>query len=1022
MGEIVLELPFLGGIDQAARAELVDPAKSFTLLSNVRQDKRGGASKRLGYLPIGRARVHEEERLAGHRLLALGRQLCTIDGAQIDAYSSQAGHFVPRGPVPEADYAFLDVPSIAADYADVVDVAHVSGCLVIAYLVSAGPGLTSYVAAAVLDAATHTVLRGPQVLYDTPDIDRVCLATYDGTCILLVGDGVQHEVSAFVFDATDPHAEWNGLGMVASDYYYNSLVASVLPSAPDRIAFAYSADGADEVKVKTLNASGVMQTRTIAAAATVGIDTIDLSEHGSTLFVCWSEGSDCNAIGLNPTALAGTPLATQATVMTTTQPPDRLQVCSRTSTTGALLATLPDRTTIRSFITASGAISVALAPAAQTIVNAISVGRPFMRAGRCYTAFTTADNFDAERGTLVICEWTPSQGGAKYLRPVVHPVVRGLWKKGGLRCRAAALTPTRLAFGFMVETTGTTDGARVIAIDFASRDRWQSVEHHGSLALAGGVTSIFDGTRAFESGFLAAPSKPTLDASAGGSVTTTSGGRRYVAVYADVDAAGNLHISGVSTPSEPTGNVTDKSITVTTMPLAITARGGEGIGTSALQVLIYATNDGGEAPYHLIGSVPNLPVAPITFVDNFSETVVRSGALLYGSGNLPGAVVAEGQPGGPQDHRAPPGLKYLTSYNGMLVGASGRELWWSAETVYGEAVWHSPVFSLALDEEITGLAASDGALFVLTRSAIFSVSGGPPNDTGTDPGLGMPRKIGVDLGCVDGNSIVVTSSGIFFRSARGIELFRGGSALEYVGEDVQDELAAFPHVTSAVLDTKHGVVRFSLAASLDGNGLASGEGRDVVYDLTLRVWISSDRKHGERADEPSQDASMVFFDGGWRYGWLGRDGAAYVERLASDDEAHFDGDAWVTARAETSWINIAGVLGEQVVEKILHLSTRHTDHTLVRTTEHDYRSTDAQITPFGWEALAELGPRMLIEKELVSSRGQAVRVLLEDGPPTSDAPEQGFDAGSGKGATWVVLSVVGVPHRGPRRTSAAERG
>lgn len=1016
MGEIVLELPFLGGIDQAARAELVDPAKSFTLLSNVRQDKRGGASKRLGYLPIGRARVHEQERLAGHRLLALGKQLCTIDGAEIDAYSSQ-GVFVPRGRVPEADYEFLDVPS----FPSVVDVAHVAGCLVVAYLVNPGPGAPSYVSAAVIDAETHTVLRGPQVLYDAPDIDRVCLATYGTTCILLVGDGVQHEIRAYHFDAADPDAEWDAIGLIAADYYYDSLVAAVLPSTPDRIAFAYSVDGADEVKVATLNAAGVIESRTVAASATVGIGTVDLSEHGSTLFVCWSENSDCNVIGLDPTALTGTPLATQATVMTTSIPPARLQICSRTNTTGALLATLPDRTTIRGFITASGAVSTAGLPAAQTIVNAISVSRPFMRGGRLYAAFTTSDNFDDKRGTLVICDWTPSDGGTKYLRPVVHPVVRGLWKLAGLRCRATPLSAHRFAFGYEVEKTGTSDGTVLIAFDFASRARWQSVEHHGSVALAGGVTSVFDGTRAFESGFLAAPSKPTLDTSTDGLVTLTNGGRRYVAVYADVDAAGNLHISGVSNPSAHSGNVTLKSIAVTTMPLAITSRGGEGIGTTGLQVLIYATNDGGEGSFHLLGSVPNLPSGPITFVDNFSETAVRSGALLYGTGNLPGSVV-DGQIGGPQDHRAAPGLKSIISYNGMLCGASGRELWWSAEAVYGEGVWHSPVFSLALDETITGLAASDGALFLFTRSAIYSVSGGPPNDTGTDPGLGTPRKIGVDLGCIDGNSIVVTSLGIFFQSARGIELFRGGSALEYIGEDIQDELAGFPHVTSAVLDTKHGLVRFSLAEALDGNGLASGHGRDVVYDLTLRVWISSDQKHGERADEPSQDAAMVCFDGSWRYGWLGRDGVAYVERLASDVAAHFDGDEWVTRRAETSWLHIAGLLGEQVIEKILHLSAHHTDHTLVRTVQHDYRSSDPQVTTWGWEALAELGPRSILEKELVSSRGQAVRVVLEDAPPTSDEPEPGFDAGNGAGSTWIGLSFVGVPHRGPRRTSAAERG
>ncbi len=1027
MTEPVVEIPFAAGINQSDREELVDAARAFTTLQNVRQRKRGAVGKRYAYTSLGNALLDGTTRPAGHRLVTNGDQICVITGERIEVYVPGLECSVPRSKVPEATYAFFEAPSVAPE-SIVADVTYVNGYIAIAtYANSASGGWCLFVT--LIDAETRAVVRGPEVVSSAATAGGYGLAALGTSVYAAHCDSTADELNVFRLDTASAATITTGwtahLTITATDCTRQMAISSL----SDRIAVAFDmTSGTSRVRVRTFNASGLVESVDInTASVSPEIGTLDISEGESDLWVCWAEGTQAHVIGLNPTDIDGTPVATNAFVLGDSGGFDRLSI-TPLSSGKALLMGRGD----------SGGIPATLALNIKTLAgaaapdstggqffNAYVAGRPFRYNGLTYAWWTSTNGDD-----LTLCEITVTTTGAvagsTALRPVCAPITRGLVEALGSfwqpRCRTVSTGADTFAFAFGSKKTGLTDGTLALALDFADANRWTAAEHFGSTYLSGGITTVFDGTSVFESSFLCAPPSPAADTSASGSQTFTNGGRRYVAVYASVDADGNLHVSGVSNPSDATGNIVSKQIDVYLLPLEITMRGAVDASDfgSSVQVFLYATLDtGGEAPYHYVGSAQNPPggwhAGPVIITDGLDENSLAAGALLYGSGNLPGTVT-NGQPGGPQDHRAPPGLSCLVSYNGMLCGISGREVWACSQPVYGEGIWWSPVFAAQGNEALTALFIADGTLYATAARSIYALSGEPPNDAGTSGGLSAPRKLAIDRGCVNPRSVCVTNIGTFLQSERGYELFRQGG-IDPIGDYIADTLESFPLVTSAVLDVPNGLVRIACEGTIitgsDGEGgfyTATG-GRDLIFDLILGVWISVDVKAAEAS---SKDAALLPLDGARVYGWLGSDGQVWVEDSTSFRDA---GATWVAMIAETGWVHIAGLQGEQFIDRILLLAKSLTSHDLTIELAFDYSTTYTSSKTFTSTQIDAL-VRSWLDREVAQSTSQAVRVRLTDAAPS------GEDAtiGTGEGGTWIALSVNGQPHKGAKRTSGAQRG
>jgi hypothetical protein len=1000
----LVQFAFAAGLDEAQQAEVLDPSAAFAALQNVRQDKRGGLSKRLGFGSLTKDRL-SGSRSAGRKLLEYAGAPVVIDGSYLDVYSEAATKNVLRSRVPECTYRLQDLPlptTFVAPPSVVQDVEHCNGFVAVTYGValSNASSLVGLMYAAIVQASDGTVVRAPEAIGGGVAGVTVLGSYSSRYFIAFCYNDSSTALTAYYLDTQAVATGWVSIGTVAAT---TSNAYPAVCSLTNRVAVVYgTTSGASRVTVATYTTAGATETQTITAGSTPGKLSID-GTIADTLWVAFSQGTSVNVIGLDADALAVT-RATVTTALTATTGVINLGIVEG-STAGTARAwvlsnTTPIEVDVASIVTTAGA---AVATAGTTIYNALPVSRAFQQGGRYYMAFapgpTLATVAGNDQAMCVVADWSGDYPAVQ-VRPVAN-IEPGLAPGCSFFCKFAAVSATKRIYGFQVSKSGTVSfsdifsgrgisGNKLAELDFGSRARWSHARHGDALFLGGAVLSVFDGDIVTEAGFLDRPNKPTTSLGAG----ALTGTYRYVAVREAVDASGNVAFSSVSTPSDAVSPAA-QNVTVSTTPLTVSGRW-------IHRTVFYRTDDGGEAPYYRLGVGTDGGTGAVTITDSTADVTAR--AKLYAP-NLPGTA------GEALDRRAAPGLTHVVSYNGMLVGVRGSSLVYSGQEVYGEATWFSPIFEVPVSGggDFVGLCVLDGTLYAFKRGRVYAVVGEPPSDNGLQGGLGSPRVIASDVGCIDPGSIVATSLGVFFQSARGIELLTRAQSVEWIGEGIQTTLASYPVVSSAVLDERNSLVRFSLAAT-ESAGAVSGNGRDVVYDLTLKAWQSVDTKYGAGAAEASQSASLVYLDSAWRYAWLGTDGTVYYERDADDASAYLDGSTWITMSAETAWLKLGGIQGQHFVNKVLLLARKSTRADLSTYLTYDYAQTPKTVMTRAANDIDTLSTaidRIQVGHQMHDeAEGQAIKVKFEDATPT------GGTVSTGKGATWIAVTFEGTPKQG----------
>jgi hypothetical protein len=640
-----------------------------------------------------------------------------------------------------------------------------------------------------------------------------------------------------------------------------------------------------------------------------------------------------------------------------------------------------------------GAITVDSAP---DCIGTNLASQPFVSGGAIYSLVTASDNDSDTAYSVALADVTYSSTAPRFA-VTPHAYLAPNLIATDYSMKPLTLPDGRPAYVVTRLSASSVRSFQVVAFDFADRFNWRSVGHNGVTFLSGGLLSYLSTDRVQEASILQTPQN--LAATNTGAGTGPTGDVSYVAVFTSVDGAGNLTISGVSDPLAHTA--TGFSIALECDPLMITLR-----DYRTLSVAFYRTVASGKV-YYLVGTTEaqSQTSSNLTLTDSVSDATLVNQPLLYGTGALPGTG------GAPLQREAPPYCSDVVSFSGMLVVASGSDLWWSGQTISGEGTWFSAeqfFVSVDGDGDITALAVQDGTLYAFKERAIWAVAGETPADNGSAGGLGTPRRLAGDVGCIEPSSVVVTSLGIFFRSHRGIELLqRGGMSAVWIGEKVQRTLASYPYVTSATLDMHNNLIRFSLASAIT-DGFVSGDGRDIVYDPVINDWQSVDDKHGSVDHQASQDACTVTVDGEERYAWLGADGTLYIE-----NDTYLDGSTWITMVAETAWFKVSGIQGRQFFNRLLMLARKRTDADLSVSLGYNYDTnyaaqntwTSANVSNLltaGWPIT------QLRHDSNNNGEGQSIRVRIEDATPTGT----GATVGTGRGATWLALTLDITPQDG----------
>jgi len=260
--------------------------------------------------------------------------------------------------------------------------------------------------------------------------------------------------------------------------------------------------------------------------------------------------------------------------------------------------------------------------------------------------------------------------------------------------------------------------------------------------------------------------------------------------------------------------------------------------------------------------------------------------------------------------------------------------------------------------------------------------------------------------------MVSTPLGLMYRSDRGIELLDRSLTVVPIGADIQDTLDAYPEVMAATVVPHQDVVIFECCESVSG-GQASGNGVSLVFDLTIKGWVSIDKKRisGAATSHPAQDACVLLYNGRERYAWVDTSGRVYVE---SDDYLESDG-TMVVKTWESAWLKSAGLSGEQQVDKVIVLGERHTSHGLSVSLGYDYASAYTHTRSFSDGELDALARQWVDVATGKNRRGQAIRVKLVDATPSVGT------LGSGRGGTWLGLTFEGEPRPGGKRTATGQR-
>lgn len=378
----------------------------------------------------------------------------------------------------------------------------------------------------------------------------------------------------------------------------------------------------------------------------------------------------------------------------------------------------------------------------------------------------------------------------------------------------------------------------ITCFDFKSTKRRQSAEYGGMLYLAGGAPSVYDGHLNTEIGFNEIPGIQSITPSTGAGALSLNAQYQYVLGWEFIMPDGTVAQGPISVPFQgnTSGTQNTNTIVATTPHTIRLLLGGAAFGSDVTAVL-YRTEWNGTSAGGIFRrcqsfSIPNTIASwgqTIQIVDLMSDTTLASQAPVYTQADR-GPIAA------PRAHNSPEAFSYVSASSArILTGAMARsyEFQESNESFLGEPINFTrfPNFFGKASSQINGVVSLDGIRLICSRERIYAVIGVGPDDTGAGA-LPSPVEVPAPAGLLDWKSLLVAPDGVYAQlaSTQLYRISRDGSTPEWVGVDVQDELAGYPVITGACRVRQDDVICFAC------ENLASSDARIIVRSLRTGLW------------------------------------------------------------------------------------------------------------------------------------------------------------------------------------------
>lgn len=282
--------------------------------------------------------------------------------------------------------------------------------------------------------------------------------------------------------------------------------------------------------------------------------------------------------------------------------------------------------------------------------------------------------------------------------------------------------------------------------------------------------------------------------------------------------------------------------------------------------------------------------------------------------------------GGEVPNMCPPSVKCMTVHRGRIVlgGADDATIVWiSKEITEQDAPAFSDLMTVKISDggAVTGLGSLSRALVVFKADQIHVLTGEMPDNTvaggvSSSPWsqtLGDPYRLVNGLGCISHRSVISTPAGVFFQSARAIELMGQNMAVTPIGLRVMDVMATYSEVVSTTHKAVDSEVIFCCQKpTVNGGTNDQTDGSQfvlLVYNYAEDIWSQhtmSEFGVGPATVGDINDQTLLFVGGN-----------AYQTSDTKFYDTSVAGNSWVTMSGETAPIAMNQAQGYQRVKRVV---------------------------------------------------------------------------------------------------------
>ncbi len=1023
------------GLDEGSDPKSVPPG---TLLraENVQMDKFRRLRKRDGTASFVKTLLAGGSVAAGKRLLLRGDDVTVDDGTEAQSYIAPVTRWKPlsRPPV----WSVTSRPIADSTYSvQMLDSAVSGDFLISAYMTYGVGGSSGAVYYQIENLAT-----GAQILAPTYVTSIISLGSNgvrvlaNATHAYVVGStltdyvAIKISLTTLAVVSTTTLVAGTGIGNA-----FDACLGTATAGASLYLAYEESA-GVNRTTIASFVLS-TMAAGVTAAFLGTGVSAIDIVASATNVYLAYSTSAPITNIVstdqdlatiAGPTSLGA--FLAHSVFVGNISASSYLVGYTRSDATGASLSA--NRLITAAYATATNVVTAATTRQTWGVFRA---NKPWKTGTRWYVAVTAltipyvaASTASFPQASIVVVEIELADT-LTGIQNSTHPVAAVLENQTGWYAQSSLLNSSPgidsagnvwMATSMRSREPGTR--SEVIPISWnicrlttSGTDARRSAEAGGGALLSGGVPLWNDGASLHPYGFIQAPLIVSATATAGGAMV--AGIYSYIVVFVWRDFNGVLHRS---TPSPPLSGTTAGGNLSLTLVISTSCLAPKRTTTAAepppVFIEIYRTIIGGAGDHYRLSQEPaynslfNLTTAgDVTFVDTRADADI--------TGNVPTLTLASRAKlyteTGELADEPPSAFVTCTTHRGRLVGLRPdlRTLSFTKDSTQDVTVapGFNEALTLAFAADKSAFASLDEKLVVFGEDSIDIVHGDGPDATGQN-NTWQIQRVQTDVGCVNPRSVVACPLGVVFETSRGLELLDRGLNITWIGRNVEDTLASFPTITSAVLVPDKEEIRFTCNATGGATGVV------VIYDYTAKAWFT--RKYTDLAD--TSTASVAFVDAALIngvYTMLTAGGQVYQESSSTKLE---NGTGFVAIDVVVAPVSPAGNLAWTRLKDVTLLGTSVTNHDLKVSVARNYATSYEQDNTFLAGSLATVvGPLEKCRITMKTQKCHAIQVRIQDITPTTPGT---YPVSTGDGPILEALAFRVSKRPGVAKTAAGQQG